>query len=257
MKFSYSRIRNLMSIKLGHLLLDFRRDDVFIASYPRSGNTWLRTILVNILASDKEFTPELRAALIPDMSIRNVLYLRKLASPRLIKTHSWYQKKFTRVVYLARDGRDVLVSFYHYLITRNNKSESFSEFFDKYMNGYYGQRWHENVESWIVRGRTNLGPRILIVKFEDLKKDTFNTTKLVTNFIGIKTNSETIENAIQQSSIEQMRDIESQRKGNLSDVNQSFYRGGRSGEWKEYLTGQQQQQFLDISGYALELLGYI
>lgn len=254
--FTYRSLENFASIEIGHRLVDSRPDDIFLASFPRSGNTWLRTILVNILTQGKEFTPEIRAQLIPGISIQNAARIRHTPSPRLIKTHSWYRSTIPCTVYLVRDGRDVLVSLYHYLITRNGKMKSFDDFFEEYLAGFYGQTWHENVASWFIQGKKALSHKMLIINFEVMKADTYRTIENVVRFVGIPASAEIIERAMDRAGLDKMREIEKQRKGALLDANQSFYRGGNPGEWETMFSPEQKQRFLKVSRHALELAGY-
>src|SRR5438552_477978 len=86
-----------------------RRADVFLASYPRSGNTWLRFILCDLLTGRSDQfewvtrqTAELGEqgrvpALFPD-------------GGRVIKTHHSFRSDYGRAVCLVRDARDVVLS---------------------------------------------------------------------------------------------------------------------------------------------------
>ena len=42
-----------------------RDDDQFIASFPRSGSTWLRTMICNVLVPDANSNPDIFNARIP------------------------------------------------------------------------------------------------------------------------------------------------------------------------------------------------
>jgi hypothetical protein len=209
-----------------------------------------------MLAPNEEFSPELRAKLLPGATIRNSIRVRRLSSPRLISTHSWFRSSIPSAIYLIRDGRDVLVSYYHYLITRRGKIQSFDDFFKRYFAGYYGQTWHENVESWLTRGRDVLDDRILIIKFEELKEHTYEVVEKVAAFIGIPATRKMINYAIRQSRMDKMREIERSRRGKLIDPNQSFYRGGHSGQWSEMFSEEQILDFFEQCSNALRLAGY-
>ena len=97
----------------------YRQDDVVIVSYPRSGSTWLRFIFAHLIrdrVSDQStnvdflfvqrFIPAISAAI----QQKGVDY-EALPFPRIMRTHSLYIKEIPKVIYLMRDGRDVLVSY--------------------------------------------------------------------------------------------------------------------------------------------------
>ncbi|MFT6408683.1 MAG: hypothetical protein ACJAQ6_002103, partial [Arenicella sp.] len=108
------KIRNRLSTPLGHLRLSHRPSDAYITAFPRSGSTWLRTILVNIMDPAADSNPDVFNARIPAVSIRNAAIINRLQSPRLIMTHSLWRQSIKKSVYLVRDGRDAFISSYHY-----------------------------------------------------------------------------------------------------------------------------------------------
>lgn len=250
-------IKNRLSLPLGHFLLRKSSGDQFIAAFPRSGSTWLRTILVNILFTEANSNPDVFNIKIPGVSIRGALRINTMPPPRIIMTHSICRKEISRAVYLVRDGRDALVSFYHYLTTRNNQIITFPMFWKLYCIGIYGIPWHKHIESWLVHGRQTMGNQLLVIRFEDMKKDTEAVICEVTNFLGISSSIEKIHEAINKASLERMKKIEMQRKGFLYDENASFYRGGISGQYNKYLKGDIVEKFYRISGASLKIAGYL
>jgi len=97
----------------------FDEEDIFIVGYPKSGHTWFRNLVASLIYGvDTENTPyPIIQALVPDVSTTIPLppYYRRYATPTFFKSHMPPQPGYRRVVYLLRDGRDVLVSYYHYL----------------------------------------------------------------------------------------------------------------------------------------------
>jgi hypothetical protein len=160
------KLRNKISLPVGHALIGDRDGDQFLTSFPRSGSTWLRTMLVNIMMPDANSDPEIFNAVIPGVSITQVPVIRRLPSPRIIHSHTFYRPQIKRVVYTVRDGRDVLISFYHYLVTRRGLTMSFNEWFNLYDSGVYGHRWDVNVQSWLQDGKKSLGDNMLVIQFE-------------------------------------------------------------------------------------------
>jgi len=257
--FGQSRgLKQRVSLTAGHWLIQRRSDDRYIFSYPRSGNTWLRTMLAYLLRPDAASNPEIRDALISGVSIRKAFHINTLPSPRFISSHSWYRRGIPTAVYLVRDGRDVLVSYYHYRVTRRGRAEeeSFSEFFDRYCQGAYGHLWHENVESWLGEGRSIMGERLMQVRFEDLKQETEVVLGEIAHFLEIPTSPDQLREAIEAASLERMRKVERSRLGELANSDMSFYRGGRSGQWSDYFDTSIEQRFYAVSSNALRLAGY-
>lgn len=78
-----------------HLLFPFRATDRFLASYPRSGNTWARSVVSYIMAkitNDPEVESFNRLVkYTPDIYLGNC---DQCPDPRIIKTHSHYMPHF-------------------------------------------------------------------------------------------------------------------------------------------------------------------
>ena len=252
------RIRRRAALELSHRLIGTREGDRYIVASPRSGSTWLRTMLTALIHPDVRVTPPLFNATIPSVSLRTVSSIRGLPEPRTIMTHAGWRPEVKRAVYVVRDGRDSLVSRFHYEVTRQGLQDrvDFSTFFDGYERGVYGQTWHENVESWFSVGKATLGSRLLVVRFEELKADTPRMLQRIAVHLDIPSGDDQVHRAIEDSSIARMRRLEKQKAGDMANPDASFYRGGKTGGWREYLRGDLQDRFHRSSSRAMSMAGY-
>ncbi len=251
------KLRNLLSTPIGHALLSKRNDDAFIAAFPRSGSTWLRTMLVNAIDSTAMSNPDVFNARIPAVSIRNAKNINALESPRIIMTHSVYRRSINKALYLVRDGRDAFISSYHYHVTRNKHRLSMDDYYQQYRNHYYGRTWEEHVESWLGDGRNELGVNSIVVKFEELKHDPKRSLKRAVGFFDLDIDETALDKAIENSSLDKARAIEQQRQGVIVDRNASFYRGGRSQQWQTQEHSAVITKFQQNAERALALAGYL
>ena len=91
-------------------------EDCLIVSYPRSGNTWVRFLLANLLEESRyPLSFQQMEERIPSIHQRKDWNrIRTIPSPRFIKSHMPYSSKYKKAIYIVRDGRDVMVSAYHY-----------------------------------------------------------------------------------------------------------------------------------------------
>src|SRR5881397_1861057 len=84
-------------------------DDVFIVSYPRSGNTWTRFLVGNLVYQDEPVTFANIESRIPEIYLFPDRVLRSLPRPRMLKSHECFDPRYQRVIYIVRDPRDVVV----------------------------------------------------------------------------------------------------------------------------------------------------
>lgn len=254
---SFFSLKEYLSLEIGHRLISRRAGDRYLVSYPRSGNTWMRTMLGVLLNPAAEGNPDFTRKHIPGVSIHNARKINQQETPRMIKSHTWYRPEISKAVYIIRDGRDVMVSLYHYYITRAGKQLPFMDFLDGYLKGGFGPLWHDNVTSWLTRGRERLQEDLLVISFEELKADTRQVLKSAATFLDLPHSDQELDQAIQAANIGRMREIEIERRGPIADQNASFYRGGKTGEWKAYFTPALESVYLQKAGDALHLAGYI
>jgi len=239
--------------------LDFvpRPDDIFIVTYPRSGTTWMQMILYQLATDGNMDFPHI-AQVCPWFD-RSIMYnimdgsdFEKLPSPRIFKSHLSYKripKGSCKYIYVARDGQDVAVSYFHFYNSHLNFKGTFSEFFDKYfMRGkvQFGL-WFTHVAQW--QKHENY-PNVLFLKYEDLVNDFKGTLQKIINFCGFQIEDERLPEIMERCSYAFMKKYEDKfdhisgmiwEKGYKQN---SFIRKGQAGSGKEYLTNQQKDQFI-------------
>src|SRR5499427_3424325 len=110
-------------------------DDVFLVSYPRSGNTWTRFLLGNLIYQDEPITFKNIESRIPSIYIYSDRQL--LSLPRIFKSHDCFDPRYRTVIYIVRDPRDVTVSAFHYSIKVKLLPDSFKieDFVPLFMSG--------------------------------------------------------------------------------------------------------------------------
>jgi len=224
----FKRIRELII----HDTFKPRNNDVFLVSYPRSGNTWVRFLLANLIAYDKNGPVDFYSVhrYIPDMQIQSHLsFLKKLDSPRVIKSHTEWDPGFRRVIYLLRDGRDVMVSYYHYLRNKGSFTGSLLDFMRE--DDAFPSQWTRHVSSWL----DNFEGDLLLVRYEDLLANPEGELRRMADFIGLPCDKERIAFAMKYSSFKSMKRIEQEKGRPYNNApGMDFVRKGQSGDWINY-----------------------
>src|SRR5437762_10919798 len=95
--------------------------DIFVVGFPRSGHTWFQNLIAGVVFGvDPEFAHDsLIQDLVPDVHYKHVF--KRHGPTAYFKSHALPMKEYRRVVYLLRDGRDAMVSYWHFLSALSQK----------------------------------------------------------------------------------------------------------------------------------------
>lgn len=241
--------------------IPLRESDKFIVSYPRSGNKFCRLLLCNLIFPNQNVKPTNIREWSPEVYGPRKK-LRKFKSPRYLKSHECFQHQYKKLVYLVRDPRSVAVSYFFFLKKKNRLPTklSFSEFLPYFLEGRldpYGS-WAENVGSWLGGCGYDNG-RFLLIRYEDLRKDTAENFKKILDFYNIQYNKNEIKDAIEASSFESTKKQyleEKQIDEPQIEEQQIDVRKGDLDEWKAYFGERDHKMLLDAFGPVMEKVGY-
>jgi hypothetical protein len=233
----------------------FRPADMFLATYPRSGTTWTRFTMFEILTGESA-TFDLVNAFLLGVGMHERARPVLPGGGRLIGTHESYRKEYKRAVYLVRDVRDVILSEFAYVSAldrfHGDLDDFILAFFRGKVNGFGA--WPRHVSSWLdspIAGTPNL----LILKYEELRQDPETQFKHILDFVGLQRDPEAIRRAIANNSLDKMREKElaSPRKASVRD---RFVRSGQVQGWTSKLSDEQLRVIEAHAGEVMLRLGY-
>uniref|UniRef100_A0A0N5A6K8 Sulfotransfer_1 domain-containing protein n=1 Tax=Parastrongyloides trichosuri TaxID=131310 RepID=A0A0N5A6K8_PARTI len=223
-----------------------REDDIFVVSFPKSGNTWCRHIALQLVNNDyyNGFVDQFYESPIIECFGGDVIEL--LSSPRILKTHFDYEDipKGGKYIFAIRNPKDVIVSYYHH--HKNFEHYQFSNgnfnlFFDLFMKGQneYGC-YFEYLKGWLQHLKDD---NVLFIKYEDMCKDLESYVKKIGNFIGGNAvdsinDEEKLKHIVDNSKIENMQKGVPQIVIETT-MNPKFFRKGGSRDWKNYMSREQ------------------
>jgi len=239
-------------------------DDTFLVSFPRSGNTWTRFLVCNLLDPEHPVSFAELETRIPEIYFVPDRVLRRCARPRVIKSHECFDPRYPKVIYIVRDPRDVLISYYEFqlkkgAITDECTLEEFSlGFMRSAVQPKFGS-WRDHVVSWT--GTRQGDSNFLLLRYEDMLAHTQQEATKIASFLGLDTNPERIARAIELSSADRMRRLEKEQAGQWSATKDTrkdkpFVRKAVSGDWKLRLPQSCVARMETAWGDVMRRMGY-
>ncbi|MEJ2033659.1 MAG: sulfotransferase domain-containing protein [Deltaproteobacteria bacterium] len=240
---------------------------MFIIGYPKSGNTWFCYLLAYCLNAEYDDFDNPGVHPRSDYErqyVKGGLHHRSWQDRTgpVLKTHKKYLKsgKDEVIIYLVRDGRDVIVSYFHYLqkffpgtFRRSINGTGWRRFFRliRRQDDFgvfvrrYAPAWAAHVNSWLDKRFHAL------VRYEDLKENPVATLHAVFTALQVEVPERIIREALDIFSFARM----SGRSEGQEDKN-SFYRKGVSGDWQNQFSSVDLDYFNKRAGSLMTRLGY-
>lgn len=244
----------------------FRDDDIVIATYGKSGTTWVQQIVAQLIFGGRENVDV--ATLSPWLDLRVPPKEEKLAAVaaqahrRFIKTHlpvdALVFSPQAKYLYIARDGRDVVWSLYNHHANANalwyqvlndtpgrvgppieKPSASIRDYFLEWLerDGYpFWSPW-ENIRSWwAIRGL----PNVLLVHYATLKSDMPGEIRRIAAFLDIPIDDALWPAIVEHCGFAYMK-AHAAKAAPLGGVlwdggAETFIHKGSNGRWRDVLT---------------------
>ncbi len=255
----------------------FRDDDIVIATYAKSGTTWMQQIVSQLIFNGQPDLPV--AEMSPWVDLRVPPKTVKLAAleaqshRRFVKTHlpldALVFSPRAKYLYIARDGRDVLWSMYNHHANANaawyealndtpgrvgppieKPPHSISQYYDEWLdkNGHPFWPFWENLRSWwAVRDL----PNVHLVHFAQLRKDLPGEIGRIAEFLDIPRAELNWDAIVEHCSFDYMKN---HAPGSVP-VGGAFWEGGAqtfinkgtNGRWRDTLSPAQSQRYEDMA----------
>lgn len=224
------------------------------------------------------YQPFLKGGKLVDFSEEALIKMRPLVHHNMLqrtsnhlplKTHSQYGTLYNTplitaqismgAIYIIRDPRDVVLSgMHHFNLTQQQMIEfmrthaSCNVQTDGNVSEWLG-KWSDHAGSW-----AQFFPKPkLILRYEDLLKDPILYFSKVAKWLNITQDQKRIDKAVEFSSFKQMKAMEadtgfSERPDHVS----SFFRAGKSGEWRDRLAKADIKQIQADHGAMMKQFNY-
>jgi hypothetical protein len=192
---------------------NLRGSDAMLISYPKSGSTWLRFLIAHGITGEEVDFDSVRRVFPPVGEQRHGPRCLP-GRGRLIRSHEPFSRFRGRtdqpIIYLVRDGRDVAVSYFHHMRRVEALQAAFEAFLPRFVSGAvdsYGP-WVDHVVGAQDMQRVGAN-RLLLVSYEELRKDTEGVLARTLAFLGSPRSDEVIAEVVAANSRDRMRAKES------------------------------------------------
>jgi hypothetical protein len=206
---------------------------IFLASYPRSGNTLVRTILYQCfnLKSGSIYRNDLGGNSELERYVGHIEMASdgRISYPEgglpLLKTHS-YHKGNNLTIYVLRDGRAATASLWSFTDPKVPMRDIIEG------NNRFG-KWCDHLNFW----KPHIRPNTLFLRYEDILDDLNSSLIKLSNFLGREIIS---------------FDLPSREE--ISDDDGKFVR--KKTDWKDVLYDKDLDRFNEINDQCLKQFGY-
>jgi len=232
--------------------------DVFIVTYPRSGTTWTEQ-MVHLLVHQGEQGEQRLTDAVPWLETLShrpggmIEFLKTLLGRRLFTSHLPYplmpslDNTRAKVVYVARNPKDVAISTYFHDQSKAGYEGTWEEHFQLFLRGDVGfGSYFDHVLPWWQASQSN--ENILFLKYEDMKNDHAGNVARIASFLDIQADAALIDKVVTLSSFQSMK---SGQNTNFEWIPQKedkpkHFRKGDIGDWRNYFSAEQSQQMDDL-----------
>jgi aryl sulfotransferase len=243
----------------------FRDDDVIVATYGKSGTTWTQQIVGQLVFTGADNVPIHDISPWLDLRIMPPDTKDKLEAQqhrRIIKTHlpldALTFSRVARYIYIARDGRDVVWSFYNHHANANQlwydllndtpgrvgppverPDPDIRRYFRRWLedDGFPMWPFWENIASWWAARDV---PNVLLVHFNDLKADLEREMRRIGDFLSCDVPENRWPAIVEHCSFGYMKD----HAADVAPLGGAIFEGGAgvfinkgvNGRWRDVLT---------------------
>ncbi|XP_017696015.1 cytosolic sulfotransferase 13-like [Phoenix dactylifera] len=243
-----------------------RPTDLILASYPKSGTTWLKALAFAVTTRTRyPLADHPLLSLNPHDCVLCVDELfadghaskaEALPSPRLLATHTPYSvlpdsvtsaESECQIIYVCREAKDVAISGWHFgqnipwlhVEEQHLLAENLKLFCQGL--GPFGPIWDHILEYW--RESQRRPNKVLFLKYEEMMEKPVENVKRLAEFVGCpfsegEEREKVVEEIVQLCSLEKLKNLEVNKTGTLASTNipnASFFRKGEVGDWRNHL----------------------
>lgn len=236
------------------LAYEARPGDVFIVTMPRSGTTWMETIVYSVLQKGRAFDDDFDDffARTPFLERHGSQGIEAMRRPGSIKTHLPFnmipQHREAKYICVVRNPKDMCISFHEFLRKIPGVAHSdvsFEIYFNLFLDGRvtYGDYFDHLLQSWSHKD----DPNVLFIVYEDMKKDVRPMIRRVADFLGVELTDELLERIATITSFDYLKKAQYNEKLSQKIAVHGLHprqvvHKGVVGEWRKIMSEEQSRR---------------
>ncbi|CAF3957607.1 unnamed protein product [Rotaria sp. Silwood2] len=153
-----------------------RSDDLFIVTYPKSGTTWMKTIVYTLLTNGQPFDLDNKDFFerFPYLELDDEQAIITMRRPGALRSHLPMNRipynSQAKYICVIRNPKDVCVSYYAFYNTWGGVHRlNFNEFFERFIQGRLP--FHDYFECLQLTWERRNDANVLLVSYEEMKSD--------------------------------------------------------------------------------------
>ncbi len=270
---------------------------IWLASYPKSGNTWMRTFLHNLLRDVHEPVPLDRLDdfclgeafrswaqphaskpldELPPQELARIRLLGQADMTRVfhdsvfVKTHNYLglahgyplinMDVTAGAIYIVRNPLDVVLSARHHFNVDIDRMIGImgSPNAGAPMNEFLMPEVFSTWSEHVRSWTAQPSPQLLVVRYEDLIADPLGQFGVVARFLGLAPPQERLERAVRLSSFGTLKALEETHGFREKPAHAAaFFREGKADQWHDVLTPEQVARIVSAHRQQMARFGYV
>ncbi|XP_056681474.1 3-beta-hydroxysteroid sulfotransferase-like isoform X2 [Monodelphis domestica] len=250
--------------------LEVGDQDVFIVTFPKSGTHWMVEI-VSLIYSKGDPTWVKSSPMWKRSACVEINYavemVKDKAKPRLFTSHlpihlfpkAYFTSK-AKMIYVARNPRDIITSLYHFQrqLPFCQTLFSFEQIIESFLQGnpVLGS-WFDHIKGWLPMRDSE---KFLFFTYEELIQDLKTSVGKICQFLGQELSEEEIGSVAENASFPVMKKhmlevMEPIDLGHVEPFTMHIMRTGTCGDWKNHFTVTQLERFNKVYQEKMAGLG--
>ncbi|MCY4048264.1 MAG: sulfotransferase domain-containing protein [Hyphomicrobiales bacterium] len=270
---------------------------MWLASYPKSGNTWMRSFLHNLLRgsdepvaindldhfclgeSDSKWYTRHFEGVLKEAGEEEVARIRPKGQRDMtrafpdtvfVKTHNFLGEKHETAlhnmdvtagaIYIVRNPLDVALSMTHHFGTDIDAAidRLGQEGAITDMSDTHIMEYHASWSTHVSSWTARENRGLLVMRYEDMLAKPRREFRRVSDFLGLKPSRDRLDRAIRNSSFKTLQSQERRKDfKERSEYSKAFFRVGKEGQWKGILDSDQVARVVERHGEQMARFGYL